>query len=82
MDGTMTESEAYRELDWPVKGWDGISDQNLFVLPLCGSDRSDWMVVKCTTCTMRGVSLPEAVSLECVGCGGVNEFYSEPTISE
>ena len=51
----MTESEAYDLLGWPKSG------NTLFlVLPISGSERTDWIVYECPCdCGYRGLGLPE-----------------------
>jgi hypothetical protein len=55
----MTEAEAYDMLEWPRAGAWGT-----FILPVSGSDRTDWRVYECPNvgcCGYRGLTLPEAV---------------------
>lgn len=53
--GLMTEAEAYGVLEWPRAG------SAMFVLPMSGSDRTDWEVYECPyNCGYRGLTLPEA----------------------
>jgi hypothetical protein len=51
----MTETEAYQQLGWPRAGGYG------FVLPISGSDRTDWETYECPTgCGYRGLCVLEA----------------------
>jgi hypothetical protein len=68
----MTEIQAYQVLGWPIRG-------KGLVLPASGSDRQDWLAVKCTNCNYSGISVPEAYDVVCVGCGKPsNSIYGRP----
>jgi hypothetical protein len=59
----VTEAQAYDVLGWPhvgTRGW--------FVLPLSGSDRTDWIACECPKCGYKAVTVPEAFVLACHGC--------------
>ena len=60
----MTESEAYDLLGWPKSG------STLFlVLPISGSERTDWIVYECPCgCGYRGMGVPESFDPK-VECG-------------
>jgi hypothetical protein len=70
----MTEVEAYKALGWPTEG----NCPNGFILPIQENDlRVDWLVYRCSECTFRGLSVPEALALHCVGCGKSNIMLNE-----
>jgi hypothetical protein len=50
----MTETEAYETLGWPRAG------SAMFILPISGSDRTDWETYECPRGCYRGLTLPEA----------------------
>jgi hypothetical protein len=53
----MREADAYLRLGWPLAG------AAFFVLPMSGSDRTDWITYMCPnvgTCGYRGLGVPES----------------------
>ena len=59
----MTESEAYEMLGWPKAG-----NTPFLVLPISGSERTDWIVYECPCdCGYRGMGVPEYFDLKVEG---------------
>jgi hypothetical protein len=71
----MTEAEAYGRNLWPEDGL--VGGKPSFVLPLSGCTRTDWVVVRCSNCDMRGVSVFEAMQLKCMLCEIGNQLVWE-----
>lgn len=67
----MTETEAYNKLGWPHDGL--VNGRPTLVLPLSGSESTNWMAIRCTECVMVGVTLPHAFTKVCFSCGGAQE---------
>jgi hypothetical protein len=63
----MTETEAYKKLNWPLEG-----ELMAFVLPLSGSEQTDWIVYRCLNCTMKGLCRLEVYEPNCISCGRQN----------
>ena len=64
----MTEAECYQALGWSPGG--GLDEEGLrkLILPVSGSDRTDWVLTACVACPMTGYSVPEALTGLCA-CG-------------
>ena len=60
---TVTEAQAYQAVGWPTVG-----SRGWLILPLSGSDRTDWIAYDCSNCVGVGVSLPEAFTEKCPLC--------------
>jgi hypothetical protein len=64
---TMTEAECYKALGWAPEG-----ELMKFILPLSNSDLTDYEIVECTKCPMRGYGRPP---IQDCPCGGKNVHW-------